>query len=85
MNTRGLRKRRVGTVIGDSMNKSVVVAIDTITSHPVYGKYVRKRTKCVAHDESDECKVGDRVLIVECRPLSKTKRWRVREVVQTAL
>ena len=67
------------------MDKSVVVAIDRIVKHPVYKKYMRRRSKCVAHDEKNSCGVGDKVMIVETRPLSKTKRWRVRQIVEKAV
>ncbi len=85
MRTRGLRKRRIGTVVSSKMDKSIVVAIDRIVKHPVYKKYLRRRAKCVAHDEKDTCGVGDKVMIVETRPLSKTKRWRVREILKKAV
>ncbi|NVM21847.1 MAG: 30S ribosomal protein S17 [Desulfobacterales bacterium] len=82
MKERGLRKERVGTVVSNEMDKTVVVAIDRIVKHSVYKKYVRRRSKFVAHDEKNMCGVGDKVMIVEARPLSKTKRWRVREVLE---
>ncbi|MBW2108700.1 MAG: 30S ribosomal protein S17 [Deltaproteobacteria bacterium] len=85
MKTRGLRKKRVGRVVTDKMDKSVVVAIDRIVKHPVYKKYVRRRSKCVAHDENNRCGVGDKVMIIEARPLSKRKRWRVCEIVEKAV
>jgi small subunit ribosomal protein S17 len=85
MKNRGLRKRRVGRVISDRMDKSVVVTIDRIVKHAVYKKYLRRRSKCVAHDEKNMCGVGDKVMIVETRPLSKTKRWRVCEIMEKAV
>lgn len=85
MRTRGVRKTRIGTVVSSKMDKSIVVAIDRIVKHPVYKKYLRRRAKCVAHDEKDTCGVGDKVMIVETRPLSKTKRWRVREILKKAV
>jgi small subunit ribosomal protein S17 len=85
MKDRGSRKRRTGIVVSDKMDKSVVVAIDRIVKHPVYKKYVRRRAKCVAHDAKNACAVGDKVMIVETRPLSKTKRWRVSEIVKKAV
>lgn len=85
MKDRGLRKSRTGTVVSSKMDKSVVVAIDRIVKHPVYKKYMRRRSKCVAHDEKNSCGVGDKVMIVETRPLSKTKRWRVRQIVEKAV
>jgi small subunit ribosomal protein S17 len=82
MKERGLRKKRVGIVVSDKMDKTVTVEVQRLVSHPVYKKYIRRKTKFHAHDERNECHVGDKVLIVECRPLSKLKRWRVTEVVR---
>jgi len=79
MNVRGLRKIREGVVISDKMDKSVIVEVSRTVLHPTYQKYVRKRTRFMAHDETNECKVGDKVRIVESRPLSRRKRWRVQE------
>jgi small subunit ribosomal protein S17 len=75
------QKMRVGTVISDVMNKTVVVAVDSPKRHPLYNKTIRRIKKYYAHDEKNECKVGDTVRIVESRPLSKLKRWRVAEIV----
>ncbi|MBN1842811.1 MAG: 30S ribosomal protein S17 [Deltaproteobacteria bacterium] len=85
MKDRGIRKRRIGRVVSDKMDKTVVVAIDRIVKHSVYKKYVKRRSKCVAHDEKNMCALGDKVMIIETRPLSKTKRWRVCEVMQKAV
>jgi small subunit ribosomal protein S17 len=85
MKDRGLKKRQIGRVVSNKMDKTVVVSIERIVEHPVYKKYVRRRGKCVAHDGQNICQIGDRVMIVETRPLSKTKRWRVREVLEKAL
>ena len=82
MKERGLRKERVGTVVSNKMDKTVVVAMDRIVKQPVYKKYVRRRSKFVAHDEKNMCGVGDKVMIVETKPQSKTKRWRVREILK---
>jgi small subunit ribosomal protein S17 len=79
MNARGLRKTRVGVVVRDKMDKSVIVEVNRTVLHPLYQKYVKKRTRFMAHDETNECKIGDRVRIVESRPLSRLKRWRVQE------
>jgi small subunit ribosomal protein S17 len=79
MSTRGLRKTREGVVISDKMDKSVIVEVSRTVLHPLYQKYVRKRTRFMAHDESNALKIGDRVRIVESRPLSRRKRWRVQE------
>jgi small subunit ribosomal protein S17 len=84
MEERGQRKERVGTVVSDKMDKTVVVTVERNFIHPVYGRIVRQKSKYVAHDEKDECKVGDVVKIFETRPLSKTKRWRVSEVLERA-
>jgi small subunit ribosomal protein S17 len=84
MNTRGLRKERNGVVISDRMQKTVVVSLERTVMHPRYMKFLRRRTKVKAHDESNQCHVGDRVLIVECRPLSRDKRWRVSKVLERA-
>jgi small subunit ribosomal protein S17 len=81
---RSLRKVRVGMVVSDKMDKTVVVAIEDNVKHPVYGKIIKRTLKVHAHDESNECGVGDKVRIMETRPLSKTKRWRVVEVIEKA-
>ncbi len=81
---RGTRKTRVGVVVSDKMEKTVVVAIDRRVPHPTYGKMVTRTKKFQAHDEENSAKVGDRVRIVETRPLSKHKRWRVVEIVERA-
>ena len=78
----GNRKTRVGVVVSDKMDKTVVVRVDNIVKHPTYKKYIKQRVTCKAHDERNECAVGDKVLIVETRPLSKDKRWRVREILE---
>jgi len=79
---RGNRKERIGVVVSNKMDKTVVVKVDDIVKHPVYKKYIKRRVTCKAHDEQNECATGDKVLIVETRPLSKDKRWRVREVLE---
>jgi small subunit ribosomal protein S17 len=84
MNSRGLRKERTGLVVSDRMQKTVVVSIERRVMHPRYKKVLKRRTKVKAHDESNQCHVGDRVLIVECRPLSRDKRWRVSKVIERA-
>ena len=82
MSDRGLRKERSGIVVSDRMQKTVVVAVDRTVVHPTYKKILRRRTRVKAHDESNQCHIGDRVLIVECRPLSRDKRWRVSKVLE---
>lgn len=81
MKQRGNRKTQVGIVVSDKMDKTVVVKVDRLVKHPVYNKYIRRSAKFKAHDENNECKTGDRVLIVETRPLSKDKFWKVRQVL----
>ena len=81
---RALRKVRVGMVVSDKMDKTVVIAIEDNVKHPVYGKIIKRTLKVHAHDEKNECGVGDKVRIMETRPLSKTKRWRVVEVIEKA-
>ena len=79
---RNLRKERIGMVVSNKMDKSVVVAVQRKVKHPIYGKFVKKTTKFVAHDEKNECSEGDKVRIMETRPLSKLKRWRLVEIVE---
>ena len=79
---RNLRKERIGVVVSNKMDKSIVVAVERKEKHPMYGKFVKKTTKFVAHDEKNECSVGDTVRIMETRPLSKTKNWRLVEIVE---
>jgi small subunit ribosomal protein S17 len=81
---RGLRKVRVGQVVGDAMDKTVVVRVIDLKQHPLYGKVVRRSAKFKVHDENNDCHLGDRVRIMETRPLSKQKRWRVVEIVEKA-
>ena len=81
---RNLRKERVGLEIGDKMQKSITVAVVRKVKHPMYGKFVQKTTKLTAHDEQNDCNVGDTVKIMETRPLSKSKRWRLVEIVKRA-
>ena len=81
---RNLRKTRVGIVTSDKMNKTIVVSIVDNVKHPLYGKIVKRTYKLKAHDESNECKIGDRVKVMETRPLSKDKRWRLVEIMERA-
>ena len=81
---RNLRKVRVGRVVSDKMNKTVVVAIEDNVKHPIYGKIIKRTLKVRAHDEENVCGIGDKVEIMETRPLSKTKRWRVVEIIEKA-
>lgn len=84
MKSRGLIKERAGVVVSNRMQKTVVVSVERTVMHPRYKKILRRRTRLKAHDERNECHVGDRVLIVECRPLSRDKRWRVSWVLDRA-
>ncbi len=81
---RNLRKVRTGRVVSDKMDKTIVVAVVDNVKHPLYGKIVKRTYKLKAHDENNECKVGDRVKVMETRPLSKDKRWRLVEIVEKA-
>jgi len=84
MSERGLRKTRTGRVTSDRMDKTVVVTVDRLMQHPLYGKTIKRSSKLYAHDEENSCRTGDIVRIMETRPMSKSKRWRVVEVVQKA-
>ena len=84
MSERNLRKTRVGKVVSDKMDKTVVVAIEDNVKHPLYKKIIKNTIKLKAHDENNTCGIGDRVLIMETRPLSKDKRWRVVEIIDKA-
>ena len=85
MSTQGNKKTLIGLVSSDKMSKTVVVEVTRRMIHPVYHKYVQSRQRYKAHDENNDAKVGDRVLIEECRPLSRDKRWRVREILERAI
>ncbi|ULQ58027.1 30S ribosomal protein S17 [Flavihumibacter rivuli] len=82
MAERNLRKTRIGVVTSNKMEKTITVAVERKVKHPIYGKFLKKTTKFHAHDEKNECNIGDTVRIMETRPLSKTKRWRLVEVVE---
>ena len=84
METRNLRKERIGVVFSNKMDKTVTVAVKWKEKHPIYGKFVNKTKKFHAHDEKNDCNIGDTVRIMETRPLSKLKRWRVVEVIERA-
>lgn len=81
---RNLRKERIGVVVSNKMQKSITVLVERKTKHPIYGKFVKKSTKFTAHDEKDECNEGDTVRIMETRPLSKNKCWRLVEIIERA-
>ena len=85
MNERGIRRQVIGTVVSDKMNKTVVVQVERLVKHQVYHKFIRRRTKFAAHDAENNCRIGDKVIITESRPLSRTKRWRVSKIVEKAV
>ncbi len=82
--TRNLRKERIGRVVSNKMNKSITVAVERKVKHPMYGKFMTKTTKFMAHDQNNDCHIGDTVKIMETRPLSKLKRWRLVEILERA-
>lgn len=82
MSQRGVKKKMVGSVVSNNMEKTVLVLVERLTKHRAYKKYIRKRSKYMAHDPSNICQVGDKVRIIESRPLSKRKRWKVLEIVK---
>ncbi|MCC9137653.1 30S ribosomal protein S17 [Pontibacter silvestris] len=84
MEERNLRKERSGKVVSNKMNKSITVLVESKMKHPMYGKFVNKSTKFMAHDEKNECNIGDMVRIQETRPLSKNKNWRLVEIIERA-
>ena len=81
---RNLRKTRVGLVVSNKMDNTIVVAIEDNVKHPIYGKIIKRTLKVHAHDENNECSIGDKVEVMETRPLSKTKRWRLVEIIEKA-
>ena len=84
MEERGRRKTRTGIVVSDKMDKTIVVATETVKAHPLYRKRIKRTTKFKAHDENNDCRIGDTVLIMETRPLSKHKRWRLVQIIERA-
>ncbi len=84
MSERNQRKSRVGVVSSDKMNKTITVVVERKLKHPIYGKYFKKSKKFTAHDENNECNIGDLVKIAETRPISKNKRWRLLEIIEKA-
>ena len=85
MKKRGLRKKRVGIVLSNKMDKTTVVQVDRLVKHAFYKKYIRRRVKYVCHDEQNKCQIGDKVAIIETRPFSKMKRWRVSKIIEKAV
>jgi len=84
MQARGIRKTMVGMVVSDRMEKTRVVVVQRLVKHPLYQKYIRRRSRFKVHDEANSCRMGDRVLIIETRPLSRDKGWRVKEILERA-
>lgn len=84
MEERAMRKTRTGKVVSDKMDKTIVVAIETSVKHPLYKKIIKRTYKLKAHDENNECTIGDKVKVMETRPLSKDKRWRLAEIIEKA-
>ena len=85
MEERNLRKVMIGTVTSNKMDKTIVVSVETSVKHPIYGKVVKRTYKLKAHDEENKCQIGDKVKVMETRPLSKDKRWRLVEIVEKAI
>ena len=85
MKKRGNKRQLLGTVVSDKMDKTTVVSVERLVKHQLYQKYVRRRAKFSAHDENNECRIGDKVIITESRPLSKNKKWRVSKIVEKAV
>ena len=85
MDKRGNRRQFVGTVVSDKMDKTVIVMVERLVKHKLYKKYIKRRARFTAHDERNNCEIGDKVMITESRPLSKTKRWRVSNIVEKAV
>ena len=83
MNERGHRKTQVGVVVSDKMEKTVVVKVDRLVKHSVYSKYIKRSVKYKVHDELNSSKIGDRVQIIECRPMSKDKRWSLKQIIES--
>ncbi len=83
MSERGHRRLQVGVVVSDKMDKTVVVRVDRLVKHSLYNKYIKRSVKYKVHDENNSCKAGDRVQIIECRPLSKDKRWNLKQIIES--
>jgi small subunit ribosomal protein S17 len=85
MKKQGMKRQLVGTVVSDKMDKTVVVLVERLVKHKFYHKYIRRRSKFAAHDQNNSCQIGDKVMLTECRPLSRSKRWRVSKIVEKAI
>lgn len=85
MKTRGKKRQLIGTIVSNKMDKTVVVLVERMVKHSLYHKYIRRRSKFAAHDEANQCNIGDKVRITESRPISRSKKWRVTEIVEKAV
>lgn len=85
MKKQGLKRQLMGTVVSNKMDKTVVVSVERLVKHKFYHKYIRRRAKFAAHDQGNTCQIGDKVMLTECRPLSRLKRWRVSKIVEKAV
>ncbi len=85
MKKSGMRREVIGMIVSDRMEKTVIVQVERLVKHRLYKKYIKRRSKYTAHDEANACRIGDRVLIAESRPISKTKKWRVRAIVEKTI
>jgi small subunit ribosomal protein S17 len=85
MKKQGMKRQLVGTVVSNKMDKTVVVLVERLVKHKFYHKYIRRRAKFAAHDQNNTCQIGDKVILTECRPLSRLKRWRVSKIVKKAV
>ena len=85
MKKQGMKRQLVGTVVSNKMDKTVVVLVERLVKHKFYHKYIRRRAKFAAHDENNTCQIGDKVMLTECRPLSRSKRWRISKIIKKAV
>lgn len=85
MKKQGLKRQLMGTVVSNKMDKTVIVSVERLVKHKFYHKYIRRRAKFAAHDKGNTCQIGDKVMLTECRPLSRSKRWRVSKIVEKAV
>ena len=85
MKKQGLKRQLMGTVVSNKMDKTVIVSVERLVKHKFYHKYIRRRSKFAAHDKGNTCQIGDKVMLTECRPLSRSKRWRVSKIVEKAV
>ena len=85
MKTRGMKRQLIGTVVSNKMDKTAVVMVERLVKHSLYKKYIKRRAKYAAHDEGNQCQIGDKVLITESRPLSRTKKWRISQILEKAV